>query len=237
MKIIAHRGASGYAPENTIAAFNKAVELKADYIELDIQMAKDGTLVVIHDRSVDRTTNGTGDVKNLTYEELKKLDAGSWYNEKFRGERIPTLDEVITMYKGSIGMLIEVKHPEFYPEIIEQLGKFFIKYNLEDQKVIVQSFDFELLKKFHNLFPEIPLGLLVKYRVKGVSDVEIQKWSKVVQYVNPNKALVTKRLVKRIHSFDIKVMPYTARDKKTINRLIRANVDGIVTDYPDYINK
>ncbi|MGM0875316.1 MAG: glycerophosphodiester phosphodiesterase [Bacillota bacterium] len=235
--VVAHRGASGYAPENTMVAFKKAVELKADYIELDVQMTKDGELVVIHDPNVDRTTNSIGEIRELTYHEIKKLDAGQWFHKKFSGQRIPTLQEVITECYGKIGLLIEIKNPNLYPTIAERLASELKKNNLhspQNDEVIVQSFDFELLQKFKQIVPNVPVGLLVKYRVHGISNVQLKEWSSLVQYINPNKALITKKLVKRIHSYKIKVIPYTVRDKKSIKGLMDAKIDGIVTDYPDY---
>jgi glycerophosphoryl diester phosphodiesterase len=235
--VIAHRGASGYAPENTMAAFKKALELKADYIELDVQMTKDGELVVIHDTNVSRTTNSEGEVKDFTYQELKKLDAGKWFHMKFSGQRIPSLQEVISEFHGKLKLLIEIKNPNLYPNIAEVLANELKKnnlHNLENNEVIVQSFDFELLQRFNKFVPNVPLGLLVKYRVHGISNVQLKEWSTLVQYINPNKALVTKKLVKRIQSYQLKVMPYTVRDMKSIKGLLDAKVDGIVTDYPDY---
>ncbi len=237
LTIVAHRGASGYAPENTMASFEEALKLKADYLELDIQMTKDGELVVIHDQTVDRTTNGTGEVREYTYEKLMELDAGAWFHKKFIGQRIPTLEEVIETFKGKIGFLIEVKNPVIYPNLVKKMGEVLKKCKVEcpqNHEVIVQSFDFEWLETFHKDLPQIPLGLLVKYRIHGVSMVQVREWSSLVQYINPNKALITKKLIKQIHSYNIKVMPYTVRDKKSIKSLIDANVDGIITDFPDY---
>ena len=97
---VAHRGATGYAPENTIAAFDLAFDMKADYIEIDVQRSEDGDLVVIHDTTVDRTTDGTGHVGELPFEELRSLDAGSWFGDEFVGESIPTFDEVLDRYHG-----------------------------------------------------------------------------------------------------------------------------------------
>lgn len=128
MYIIAHRGASGYAPENTIAAFDLAVKMNADMIELDVQLTKDRQIVVIHDDRVDRTTNGSGFVKDFTLEELQKLDAGSWYGPAFQGERIPTLEAVLKRYHKKIGLLIELKgHPSqvgIEEEVGQLLGQF-----------------------------------------------------------------------------------------------------------------
>lgn len=109
MYTIAHRGASGYAPENTFAAFDIAAEMNADFIELDVQLTKDGQIVVIHDDKVDRTTDGSGFVKDFTLKKLQSLDAGSWYGAEFKGERIPLLEEVLKRYHSEIGFLIELK--------------------------------------------------------------------------------------------------------------------------------
>ncbi|WP_226666586.1 glycerophosphodiester phosphodiesterase [Metabacillus litoralis] len=236
--VVAHRGAAGYAPENTMAAFYKAKELKSDYIELDIQLTKDGQIVVIHDEKVDRTTNGIGEVKNFTYSELEKLDAGEWFHQKFKGEKVPTLKQVLLDFYGKIGILIEIKHPSIYPGIEQKLTKLIkevIGEELEETQIIVQSFDFELLQRLNKISPSIPLGLLVKYRVHGISKAQLKDWTSVVKYINPNKSLITKKLVKKVHSYHVKVIPYTVKDKKTIKGLVNAGVDGIVTDYPDYV--
>jgi len=236
--IVAHRGASGYAPENTMSAFEKALQMNANYLELDIQMTKDEKLVVIHDPTVDRTTSGTGEVRQYTYKDLRNLDAGGWFHKRFSGQYIPTLEEVIETYKNKIGLLIEVKNPGMYPNLIYKLEELLKKCQVDcprNDEVIVQSFDFEWLERFHKSLPQIPLGLLVKYRIHGVSKVQLRDWSSLVQYINPNKALVTKKLVKRIHAYHMKVMPYTVRDKKSIKGLLDAKVDGIITDFPDYI--
>lgn len=237
--VVAHRGAAGYAPENTMAAFYKAKELKSDFIELDIQITKDGEIVVIHDQKVDRTTNGVGEVKDFTYSDLTKLDAGEWFHTKFKGEKVPTLKQVLAEFHGKIGILIEIKHPALYPGIEQKLASLLNEVvgdeHLSESQIIVQSFDFELLQSLNRISANIPLGLLVKYRVHGISSAQLKDWTSIVQYINPNKALITKKLVKKIHTYNVKVIPYTVRDKKSINGLVNAGVDGIVTDYPDYI--
>ncbi|WP_083584324.1 glycerophosphodiester phosphodiesterase [Bacillus weihaiensis] len=235
--IIAHRGASGYTPENTFAAFDKAIELGADYLELDVQLAKDEEVVVIHDAKVDRTSNGKGHIHHFTLKELQKLEAGSWFHEDFYGERIPTLTQVLQRYGGKIGMLIEVKYPSLYPTIAEKLAKLLTEEMYHNQTIIVQSFDFQFLKQFHQHAPSIPLGLLVKYSIKGITNNQLKEWSSLVSYINPNKALVTKTLVKKIHYRNMKTFPYTARDRKGMEKLIHNRVDGIITDFPDLTKK
>lgn len=235
---IAHRGASGHAPENTMAAFDMAVKMKADYFELDVQMSKDGHLVIMHDATVDRTTNGTGRVKDLTLKELKRLDAGSWFGPEFAGEKIPTLDEVLDRYRGKIGIVIEIKHPELYPGIEEKVADALIKRNMhepENGKVIVQSFNHKTVRSFHRILPEVPVGVLLSYAEyrNGVSDLELASFALYADFVNPNQLLVDESLVRRIHALGMKIAPYTIRTKKQAERMIALGVDGFATDFPE----
>src|SRR5690606_8664460 len=235
---IAHRGASGHAPENTLAAFDKAVKMKADFFELDVQMSKDGHLVVIHDATVDRTTDGTGRVGDLTLKELKRLDAGSWFGPEFAGERIPTLEEVLDRYRGKIGILIEIKNPELYPGIEEKVANALKKRHMHrpnNGKVIVQSFGHDSVKKFHRLLPSVPVGVLLSYGDyrDGVSDEELADFARYADYVNPNQMLVDEDLVRRIHNLGMKITPWTIQTKEEADRMIALGVDGIVTDFPE----
>ena len=235
---VAHRGASGYAPENTIAAFDKAVEMKADYFELDVQRSKDGQLVLIHDTTVDRTTNGTGAVKDLTLKELKSLDAGSWFDEKYAGEKIPTLGETLDRYRGKIKILIELKSPSLSPGIEQQVAEELVKRNLDKRgdKVIVQSFDHESVKRFHQIMPSVPVGVLASYgsyRDTGITDKHLRSFAQYADFVNPNKDLVDRDLVKRVHRHGMKILPYTVRDESAANALFDAGVDGLITDFPE----
>lgn len=235
---IAHRGASGYAPENTIAAFEKAVEMKADYFELDVQLSKDGKLVVIHDTTVDRTTDGTGKVREMMLEELRQLDAGSWFDSAFAGEQIPTLGQALDRFRGKIGILIEIKSPSLYPGIEKKVAEALRERNLhkpENGKIIVQSFDHESMKIFNQMMPSVPVGVLVSYDPEGLSDKELEEFATYAEYVNPNKLMVDAELVERIHAFAMKTTPWTVRDRESAKRLAALKVDGIVTDYPDYV--
>ncbi|WP_377890652.1 glycerophosphodiester phosphodiesterase [Alkalihalobacillus sp. R86527] len=234
---IAHRGASGYAPENTMAAFEKAVDMKSDVFELDVQLSQDGELVVIHDTSVDRTTNGSGKVKDHTLAELRDLDAGSWFGEAFTGERIPTLGEVLDEYRGKSGILIEIKSPSLYPEIEQKVADELKERNMHkpnNNKIIVQSFDHDSVQTFHNILPSVPVGVLV-YNPADLTDQSLEDFSRYAEYVNPSKGLVDKDLVKSIHDYDMDIHPWTARDHESVEALEEAGVDGIITDYPDYV--
>jgi glycerophosphoryl diester phosphodiesterase len=235
---VAHRGASGYAPENTIAAFDKAVKMKADYIEIDVQRSKDGELVLIHDTTVDRTTDGTGKVGDLTYEQLRALDAGSWKGEQFTGEKIPTFDEILKRYRGKIGILIELKAPELYPGIEESVAKKLKEKNLDkprNEKIIIQSFNFESVKKMNDLLPKVPMGVLTSSK-EDTTPLALQEFSTYADYFNPSYTIVTKELVNKVHSLGMKISSWTVRSQETADFLLDVGVDAIITDYPDYVD-
>ncbi|RFU64320.1 glycerophosphodiester phosphodiesterase family protein [Bacillus sp. V59.32b] len=235
---IAHRGASGYAPENTIAAFDKAVKMKSDYIEIDVQRTKDGELVIIHDNKVDRTTDGTGYVKDLTFDQIRNLDAGSWKGEEFTGEKVPTFDEILDRYRGRTGILIELKNPELYPGIEESVAHELKDRNLDkprNEKIIVQSFNFDSMKKMDRLLPRVPVGVLTSSR-SHTTEQALKEFSTYAEYFNPNYGIVSKDLVDRVHSLDMKIASWTVRSQATADFLVDMNVDGIITDYPDYVD-
>lgn len=182
--VMGHRGVSGLAPEHTTAAYDLVKKQKGDYIEIDLQMTKDGKLIAMHDSSVDRTTDGTGEVRDKTLEELKQLDAGSWFNEKYpeyardsyEKSTVLTLDEVIQRYGKSANYYIETKSPDVYPGMEEKLLLTLNKYQLIGQneskpKVIIQSFSQESLLKVRKLNSEIPLVQLLWYQPDGKGDL------------------------------------------------------------------
>ncbi|NKE06903.1 glycerophosphodiester phosphodiesterase [Mesobacillus selenatarsenatis] len=235
---VAHRGAAGYAPENTIAAFDKGLEMKADYIEIDVQRSKDGELVVIHDTTVDRTTDGTGKVGELTLEELRSLDAGSFKGEQFAGEKIPTFEEILERYQGKIGILIELKAPELYPGIEEAVAQELKERNLDkpqNDKIIIQSFNFESMKKMDVLLPKVPIGVLT-YSGLHTTDAALQEFAKYADLFNPSYGLVSKELVDKVHSLGMEIQSWTVRSPEAAQFLIDMKVDGIITDYPDYVD-
>ncbi|MFS0883581.1 glycerophosphodiester phosphodiesterase [Metabacillus niabensis] len=235
---VAHRGATGYAPENTIAAFDLAVEMKADYIEIDVQRSKDGKLVLIHDTTVDRTTDGTGKVGDLTFDQLRSLDAGSWKGEQFVGEQIPTFEEILERYHGKVGILIELKAPELYPGIEEQVAKALKERNLDkpqNEKIIIQSFNFESMKKVNDLLPKVPVGVLTSNRADTTTEA-LQEFSTYADWFNPSYGIVTEELVNQVHSLGMKIGSWTVRSQEAADFLFEMNVDAIITDYPDYVD-
>jgi len=238
---IAHRGASGYAPENTMAAFEKAFEMGADMLELDVQLSKDGQVVVIHDSTVERTTNGQGKVGDLTLEELRKLDAGSWYQSEFKGEFVPTLTEVLERYGGRIGLLIEIKSPSHHPGIEQKIAKCLEKSMMSSNgsgrykdMVIVQSADTDSLLQFHKLMPHIPLGVVITSS-REISVQQLQNMKAYADYVSVSMRLITKGMVQKIHQSDMKTLVWTVRDMLQIPYFLQIDVDGIITDYPDRV--
>jgi glycerophosphoryl diester phosphodiesterase len=235
---VAHRGAAGYAPENTIAAFDKGLEMKADYIEIDVQRSKDGELVVIHDTTVDRTTDGTGRVGDLTVDELRRLDAGSFKSEEFAGEKIPTFEEVLDRYHGKIGILIELKAPELYPGIEEAVAAELEERNLDkpqNGKTIIQSFNFDSMKRMDTLLPKVPIGVLTSSKLH-VTDTALREFAQYADYFNPSYGLVTKELVDKVHNLGMEIQSWTVRSPEAAQFLIDMKVDGIITDYPDYVD-
>jgi glycerophosphoryl diester phosphodiesterase len=235
---VAHRGASAYAPENTIAAFDKAVEMKADYIEIDVQRSMDGELVLIHDTTVDRTTDGSGKVGDFTFEELRSLDAGSWKGEQFAGEHIPTFDEILDRYHGKIGILIELKAPELYPGIEESVAEELKERNLDkpqNEKIIIQSFNHKSMEKMNNLVPKVPIGVLTSSRAH-ITEQALQEFSTYADYFNPSYGIVTEELVNQVHSLGMQIGSWTVRSQEAADFLLNMGVDAIITDYPDYVD-
>ncbi|WNB92204.1 glycerophosphodiester phosphodiesterase family protein [Bacillus sp. NEB1478] len=237
VETVAHRGASGYAPENTMAAFQKSVDMKADYIELDVQETKDGKLVVIHDVTLDRTTNGTGYVKDHTLQEIRQLDAGSSFSSKYAGEKVPTFEEVLDKFRGKTGILIELKATYYYPDIEQKVAKALKERQMDlpkNSQIIIQSFEFDAVKKMDELLPAVPDGVLTGNSA-DLTDEKLAEISAYAEYVNPYQGLINPPIVKKVHDMGMGVMGWTVRKQEEVQPLIDANVDAIITNYPDYV--
>lgn len=236
MHIIGHRGASAYAPENTFAAFEKARKLGADFIELDVQLTKDGELAVIHDDKVDRTTNGTGFVRHFTMKELKKLDAGSWFSPSFQGEKIPKLEDVLHKYHKKIGLLIEIKSSRTQPGVEQAIGRLIERYGFSNN-TIVQSFDADAIMTLHNLYPSIPGAVLMRPRFGMLPHGRLRHIATFARYVSLKHTMLNPFLINFVQSHNLKVFAWTVNGLKTGLRLQGWKIDGIITDYPDYFAK
>lgn len=252
--VIAHRGGAGLAPENTLVAFEKARAIGADVIELDIQMSKDGHLVVIHDTTVDRTTNGHGKVSEKTKKELRKLDAGYHFkNDKgeyiFRdkGIKIPLLEEVFQHFQD-MHLIVEIKKTETksrWHKAEKKLWKLIKKYDMQDN-VLVFSFDQEILEKFEKYAKgRVAIGASRDEATRFVvlhklNLANFYKTSSDAFIVPPKKnkvRLTTKRLINVMHNLNKKIYYWTINSEKQMRFLLRRGADGIITDRPDLLIK
>ncbi|USN53315.1 MAG: glycerophosphodiester phosphodiesterase [Candidatus Nomurabacteria bacterium] len=219
--IIAHRGASGYEPENTLRAFQRAFALHADGIELDVHCCGSGELVVIHDATLQRTTDGHGRIANCTLSELQKLDAGA-------KEKIPTLDSVLKHTPRGSFVNIELKGKGSG----RALAQFLFKKTMRS-KLLISSFHFSELNDLREQDPKTPLGLL------SLSPLGI--WEKAKQLsvssINIYHRNLTHKTVGRAHSYGYKVFAWTVNTPRDIRRMLQLKVDGIITNYPDRIQE
>ncbi|MDN4608357.1 glycerophosphodiester phosphodiesterase [Sporosarcina highlanderae] len=233
MMSIAHRGASGFAPENTRSAFQKGVELQADYLECDVHLSKDGELIIMHDDNIDRTTDGNGFIKDYTLAELRQFDAGITFSEEFQGESIMTLNELLDEFFDKIGLLIELKNPANYPGIEESIVS--LLRNYEDlSSIIVQSFDVESMKKMHSLLPELEVAVLVRPAESLLSEKKLDELTSFASYVNFNVSFINKRMVNKVQQRGSKVLVWSKNDKKLVSKAHKYGVDGIISDYPTW---
>lgn len=237
---IAHRGASSYAPENTLLAFQKAIDLGANYLELDLHLSKDGHMVVIHDNTVNRTTNGTGKISELNLIELKELDAGSHKGIQFKGEKVPELKEVFDLVQNDeIKLIIEVKKGS---GIEEKLISLIINYQLQN-RVILKSFDLEVLQKLKKLAPDIPQLLVYVTNFSFIDLVvgarpyffALENWSGL--YLQEHQFFVNQKDIENIHNRGHKLIAWGVNSLERMDKLIEMGVDGIETDYPDLLNQ
>jgi len=231
---IAHRGISARYPENTLAAFIGAIDAGAHMIELDVCLSKDRHLVVIHDETVDRTTNGTGPVKTLTLAQLRQLDAGSWFDPRFHAERLPTLAQVLDTVKGHLLVNIEIK-PEAFEEkgpadaverqVLELVRE---KNMLED--VLVSSFEWQVLDNLRNLDPGIALGLLSE----TPADENLLHWYKRIKGFSwhPDFRVLTEQQVNTLHDMGARVFPYAVDGEIDTRGMLAMGVDGLIIDDP-----
>jgi glycerophosphoryl diester phosphodiesterase len=229
-KIFAHRGASGTHPENTMAAFQEAYRAQADGIEFDVQLTKDGIPVVIHDETVDRTSNGTGWVKDLTLTELKSLDAGSWFDEKFRGERIPTLYEVLKWSQPlALTLNIELKTEIVdYPDIEHTVMKMIEQFHLQ-KRVIISSFNHYSLVEAHRINPEIETAILFMERLYKPWEYARSIGARGIHCYWP---VVDSMLVKGAAQAGMPIRAFTVNDDAAKISLIQQGCSVIMTDWP-----
>jgi glycerophosphoryl diester phosphodiesterase len=241
----AHRGASAYAPENTLAATALAVALGCDLVEVDLQRSRDGVLVLLHDTTLARTTDAQQvfpdrapwRVGDFTHAELLTLDAGSWRGEIFAGERIPTLAQVVEQLTGSdTGLLLEVKAPHLHPGIERDLAaeldrhRGFAHQAAAHGRLVVQSFDWEVMRAFKELQPAVPVGLLGAPDARDLP--ELARWAR---QVNPEFRDCTSDYVAQLHDHGLDVLTWTVDDPARIRAALDSGVDGVITNRPDVL--
>lgn len=226
MLLIGHRGAAGVAPENTIVSFRRAVAMGADAVELDVQRTRDGHLVVMHDRTVDRTTDGTGPVDDLDLATIERLDAGSWKGAAFAGERVPTLDQVIDAVAAPTILFVELKGPA--PTGVE--AQLLATVARARSRVRVSSFDHRALARLRRLDAAIPIGAL--FTALPVDPVAIAR-SCGASAIHPGAEYVVPELVREAHDAGLEVHVWTANEPREIAALREMGVDGIFSDHPD----
>jgi len=270
---VAHRGASAYAPEHTLAAYRLALEQGADFVEQDLAVTRDGVLICLHDPSLERTTNveelfpsrftelelegkkrRAWLANDFTLEEVKRLDAGSWFDSRFAGERVPTFDEAVALIKGRAGLFPELKTPEIYAGrdvrfeelVAAALDTHSLRGAGADSKspVILQTFGEQSARRLSRMRVGVPIVLLVD-RGEGWDAARVRQWKGVVQGLGPAKAIVAKNpaFVRWAHDAGLKVIPYTFRSASTggfpsvtaemEHFLYKLGVDGVFTDNPD----
>jgi glycerophosphoryl diester phosphodiesterase len=241
--IIAHRGGAKLAPENTLASFKNAIALGVDMIEIDVHLSRDLEIIVIHDESMDRTTNGTGEIRDLTLDEIKKYDAGSWFSEDFKNQKVPTLDETLKAINGQCKLLIEIKDgDERYPGLEERIVQTIKKRNAT-QWVVVQSFNKNSILRIKEMYPELItyylLGKNFNQFYSEISD-EISKGNSIEREFNgiaPHYSSLDKNKVALLHNAGYGVYTFTVNDKSDMQKVIEIGVDGIITDSPDILGR
>ena len=274
--LVAHRGASAYAPEHTLAAYRLAIEMRADYVEQDLAVTKDGVLICLHDASLERTTNveelfpdrsvsisiegktiKAWVANDFTLAEIKRLDAGSWFDKKFAGEKVPTFDEAIALIRGKAGIFPELKTPEIYAgrdvKFEEMVAAALDKHGLRGPKadpktpVILQTFGQASARKLAQIKIGVPVVLLLNDDDGFKTAASLKAWKGIVQGFGPTKAIVLRNpdFVKWAHAEGMSVTPYTFRQSDTgksgykdvademAHYLYKLDVDALFTDNPD----
>jgi len=217
---ISHRGASAYEPENTLRAIKRALGYAVDMVEIDVRETKDGQIMVIHDETLERTTNGRGYVHQMTYSELRRLDAG-------KGERIPTLQEVIDLVKGRVGLVVELKDPG----TTDKVARILTENNFADQ-TLVTSFIHSEVKRIKELNPQLETGVIFRSAPIKPSQLALDANANALF---PYYKYVTTRMIEDAHSNQLTVNVWTLDTREEIEYYVRMGVDGVATNKPDLL--
>lgn len=224
--IIGHRGASGYEPENTLRSFQRALDMGVDMIELDVYRCASGEVVVIHDATLNRTTNGTGHVTQLPWHEIKKYDAG-------QGEHVPLLSQVFDLVNKRITINIELKDAQAVQPVAQLIHSYVNGKNWSYDNFIVSSFDHDALNEFRNYCPQVKIGAIFEKNTRR----HIKRTQQAhAQFIVVHYTTVTKKLIMQAHACGLQVFAYTVNDRRMAKKLQKLHIDGIATNYPDILH-
>lgn len=226
VKIIAHRGSSRRAPENTVSSILCSVEDKADYAELDVQQTKDGVVVLMHDKNLKRVSKLNKNVEETNYKNIEELSVYGNNSKKFKDEKIPKLDEVVKKTKGKIKLDIEIKSYGNDVNLPEKVVKIIEDNNVVDSSMVC-SFDYRVLQKVKKLNPKIQIGYITCSNSDDIFKL------KDVDFYSVHNAKVDKELINKVHRRNKKIHVWTVDNVKDMNKFVKMGVDGIITDYPE----
>lgn len=235
-KILAHRGANKYAPQNTIPAFKKALEFDIDGFENDVHLTADGKIVVCHNHTVDDTSNGNGYISEMTFDELRKLDFGSYFSDEFKGTQIPLLSEFFDLCKGLSVINVEIKTPAKPNSLVKDTVDLARKYGF-DNTLLISCFTPAILKECRDYAPDIRTALL--YDSNSGDYPEISKNPVAFcqklgcSAVHPHYSEVDEEYIKAFHAAGMAVNPWTVDDETVMKNLVSWGVDCIITNVPD----
>ena len=235
--VIAHRGWSGSYPENTLIGMREAIKLGCHMIEFDVALTADRRMIIIHDDTLSRTTSGIGPVKDLTFRELRALDAGSWFHPRYTGAKLPALDEILLISRGSgIQVNIEIKNACWEDELQEdgierRLIAAIRRYKVRD-RVVISSFRWGFIERIHALDPEIRTALLHYKDLGRLNPAELKKKYGVVAF-NPHCIDLTQKFVDQAHEAGLLVLPFTINSYQDMEKYYDMGVDGMFTNHPN----
>lgn len=225
----AHRGSPTEAPENTLPAIQKAINRGAHGIEIDVQLTKDGQLVIWHDLNLARFSDDKPKIKDLTYNEITSLDAGFWFNHSFKGTKLTTLQQILAICPKDVLLNIEIKNPPSpYLGIEEKVAKALLDYQ-KVETVIISSFDHEALRRMKHLLPNVKIGLLFRDRLwkpwDYVASLDFDVYS-----IHPDYQILDEKYITHFKELECKIYPFTVDDQSEVNRLVELGVDGVFTN-------
>ncbi|HOW28754.1 MAG TPA: glycerophosphodiester phosphodiesterase family protein [Elusimicrobiota bacterium] len=235
--VIGHRGAMGYAPENTLASYTLAWKMGVDAVECDVHLSRDGRIVVMHDETLDRTTNGTGPIQRASWKKIMRLDAGSWFHPRYRRERVLPLGRLLRWVRGKrtkaarpLSLVIEIKNEKVkYRGIAEKVVRAVEKEGMTD-RVILISFDHAVVRRIKQIQPRLMTGILY---YKAMRDPVSHARRYLADALFPRRHLVTRSLLKKARQEGLVVATWTVNERSDMKKMIAAHVDGIASNYPD----